>query len=338
MAVVVDDRAGEGPVARDVEPKPATILVVEDEPALRETLVEALGLIGYSVISAASGRAALDLMEITPPDAVLTDVRMDGLSGVELCRAIKADPRFQLTPVVILTAGADLDSRIAGLAAGADDFFPKPVNLLELRTRLGVLLRVKGLVDDLERAEQIIESLSMTIEARDPYTAGHCVRIARYAVGLGRALGLDGATLKALRLAGFLHDLGKIAIPDGILLKPGPLDAAEREVIRRHPLVGAELVGGMRTLDAVRPLMRHHHERMDGSGYPDGLRGDAIPVGARILAVADVFDALRTARPYKQPLSQDAALAIMRRETDAGAWDPRVVTALVEGLTDGSLA
>jgi putative two-component system response regulator len=266
------------------------------------------------------------------PDLVLTDVNLGAMSGIELCARLKVDPRYQFTPVVILTAVSDLDVRVAGLAAGADDFFPKPVDFVELRARVAALLRVKLLLDQLERAEGVITTLALTIEARDTYTSGHCERLARYAVAVGQTLGVDVQTLRALRLGGYLHDLGKIAVPDGILLKPGPLDAAERERIRAHPGVGADLVLGLRSLDLVRPIMRHHHERWDGTGYPDALKGEAIPLGARIISVVDVYDALHTERPYKPALPHDEAVSLLLRETDAGYWDPRVVTAFLEVL------
>lgn len=311
-----------------------TILVVEDEAAVREVLAEQLGALGYRVLAAPSAAAALEALDGTTPDLILTDVHMAGMSGVELCRRLKADPRFQLTPVVILTAIADLDARVAGLAAGADDFFAKPVDFVELQTRLGALLRVKFLLDQLERAEGVITTLGLTIEARDPYTAGHCERLARYAVALGEALRVDPPTLKALKLGGYLHDLGKIAIPDGLLLKPGRLEPEERKRIQVHPVVGAELVVGLKTLEAVRPLIRHHHERWDGSGYPEGLEGKAIPLGARIMAVVDVYDALRTARPYKPALPREEAIGILLRETEAGLWEARITTTFLELLEE----
>src|SRR5262245_40110545 len=314
--------------------KAPTILVVDDEPDVREMLQEALTDMACDVTTAASAREALAAMEQSAPDLVITDVHMRGMSGVELCAAIKADPRYQLIPVVILTAVADLDDRVSGLAAGADDFFAKPVDFLELRTRVTALLKVKALLGELERAEHLITTLCLTIEARDPYTGGHCERLGRYATALGKALDLDKDTLKALWLAGFLHDLGKIAVPDGILLKPGALDAAEREKIKIHPGAGADLVAGLQSLQPVIPFIRHHHERLDGSGYPAGLRGDAIPLGARIMAVVDVYDALHTARPYKKPLSHEESIAILRRETEKGFWDARVVETFANLLED----
>ena len=311
-----------------------TILVVEDELDVREMLRDQLVELGYAVRTVASAEAALRDVEVAAPDLVLTDVHMKGISGVELCKRLKADPRFALTPIVILTAVTDLDARVAGLAAGADDFFGKPFELSELSTRVGALLRVKTLLDQLERAEGLIVTLGATIEARDLYTSGHCERLATYGVALGRALNVPEPLIRALHLGGYLHDLGKIAVPDTVLLKPGALTPGELAQIQRHPGVGADLVRGLHTLDDVRPIIRHHHERWDGSGYPDGLQGEAIPLGARIMAVVDVFDALHTARPYKAALSTADALGILREEADAGAWDPRVVARFVEIVGD----
>jgi putative two-component system response regulator len=312
----------------------ATILLVEDDIQIQEVLTEHLTTLGYDILRTASAEEALQTLEDATPDLVLTDVHMGGMSGIDLCMRLKHDQRFQLTPVIILTGHSDLKSRIAGLAAGADDFFAKPFDLIEIRTRVAALLRVKFLLDQLERAESVITTLGLTIEARDPYTAGHCERLARYAVDLGTALGIDQTTLKALRLGGFLHDLGKIAVPDRILLKNGPLDAEEQAVIRTHPIIGADLVQQLHTLDGVRPIIRHHHERFDGSGYPDGLAGEAIPVGARIMAVVDVYDALRTERPYKFALSHEEAIGILWRETEAGSWDPQVARMFIDMCGD----
>ena len=259
---------------------------------------------------------------------------MGAMSGVELCAHLKADPRLRLTPVILLTAQSELDARVAGLAAGADDFFAKPCDFTELRTRVAALLRVKLLLDQLEQAETVLTTLGLTIEARDPYTGGHCERLARYAVTLGQGLGVDERTLKALRLGGSLHDLGKIAIADAILLKPGGLDPEERATMQAHPVIGAQLTQSLRTLDDVRPIILYHHERVDGSGYPEHLVGEAIPLGARIMAVVDVYDALCTRRSYKTALPHAEAIEILRRETDAGSWDPRIVEAFMRVLGD----
>jgi putative two-component system response regulator len=309
-----------------------TILVVEDDAHIRDVLSGLLGTLGYRMLMAASAEQALDALNVVSPDLVLTDVHLGAMSGIELCARLKADPRYELMPVVILTAVGDLEARVAGLAAGADDFFTKPVAFVELRTRLGALLRVRLLLSQLERAEAVITTLALTIEARDPYTLGHCDRLSRYAVAVGEGLGLDPEMVRSLRLGGYLHDLGKIAVPDGILLKPGPLDPNEYERIRAHPGAGSDLVLGLRSMELVRPIMRHHHEKWDGSGYPDGLKGEAIPLGARIISVVDVFDALHTERPYKAALSRSEAVSTLIRETDLGYWDPRVVETFLEIL------
>jgi putative two-component system response regulator len=309
-----------------------TILVVEDDPHIRDLLSGLLGALGYRLLMAASAEQALDVLTVVSPDLVLADVHLGAMSGIELCAQLKADPRYELMPVVILTAVGDLEARVAGLAAGADDFFTKPVEFVELRTRLAALLRVKTLLSQLDRAEAVITTLALTIEARDPYTLGHCDRLSRYAVALGEALGLDHEMVRALRLGGYLHDLGKIAVPDGILLKPGPLDPIEQERIRAHPGAGSDLVLGLRSLELVRPIMRHHHEKWDGSGYPDRLKGEAIPLGARIISVVDVYDALHTDRPYKAALPHSDAVSLLIRETDAGYWDPKIVDIFLEVL------
>jgi putative two-component system response regulator len=310
----------------------STILVVEDDPHIRDLLSGLLGALGYRLLMAASAEQALDALNVVSPDLVLTDVHLGAMSGIELCARLKADPRHELTPVVILTAVGDLEARVAGLAAGADDFFTKPVEFVELRTRLTALLRVRLLLSQLDRAEAVITTLALTIEARDPYTLGHCDRLSRYAVAVGEAMGLDREMLRALRLGGYLHDLGKIAVPDGILLKPGPLDPVEQERIRAHPGAGSDLVLGLRSLELVRPIMRHHHEKWDGSGYPDGLKGEAIPLGARIISVVDVFDALHTDRPYKAAMPRFEAVSLLIRETDAGYWDPKIVDTFLDIL------
>ena len=313
-----------------------SILVVEDDPRTRDVLSSLLAALGYRLLMATSAEQALETLEVVSPDLVLTDVHLGAMSGVELCAQLKADTRYELTPVVILTAVGDLDARVAGLAAGADAFFTKPVEFVELRTRLSALLRVKTLLDQLERAEAVITTLALTIEARDPYTLGHCDRLSRYAMAVGDALGLDTEMKRALRLGGYLHDLGKISVPDGILLKPGPLDPIEQERIRAHPGAGSDLVLGLRSMELVRPIMRHHHEKWDGSGYPDGLKGDAIPLGARIISVVDVFDALHTDRPYKAAMSRPDTVSLLMRETEAGYWDPRIVDVFLDVLRNTS--
>jgi len=286
--------------------------------------------LGYRTREAASAEEALAELVGELPDLILLDVRMSGITGIELCRQLKADKATRLVPIVLLTAQGELDTRVAGLEAGADDYFTKPVHLRELGARLRALIRLKRVVEELEKAENVITSLALTIEARDTYTAGHCVRLATLAVELGERLGLSQDDIGALRLGGFLHDLGKIAVPDGILLKRGSLTADEWSVMREHPIVGDRLARPMRTLGLVLPIIRHHHERMNGHGYPDRLVGNEIPFLARIMTIVDVYDALRTRRPYKPALEEAEALRTLEAGTRSGQLDPDLVKLFLE--------
>jgi putative two-component system response regulator len=274
----------------------------------------------------------------TADDLVLMDVMMPGVDGFEACRAIKQDATTRLTPVVLVTSLNDTASRIRGIEAGADDFVSKPFCAPELLARVRSLLRIKLYTDDLESAESIIMSLALTIEARDVTTNGHCQRLAVYAANLGRALGLDEQDVAALERGGFLHDVGKVGIPDAILLKPGPLTPAEYQLIKQHTIIGDRLCGELRSLRNVRPIVRSHHERLNGTGYPDGLRGDAIPLLAQIMAVVDVFDALTTDRPYRaaRPFAETADT--LRTEVARGWWRPDLVETFLELVPIGQVA
>jgi putative two-component system response regulator len=285
----------------------ARVLVVDDMSANRELLTSILKRDGYVVNCASDGGTATECVRCDPPDLVLMDVMMPGVDGYAACRAIKADVATRLVPVVLITASDQADSKIRGLDAGADDFVTKPFNQHELRARVRSLLRIKRYTDDLDSAEGVIVSLALTIEARDPNTNGHCHRLVSYATALGRALGLADDDLAALRRGAYLHDVGKVGVSDAILLKAGPLTRAEYEQMKVHTTIGDRLCGELRALRQVRPIVRHHHERLDGSGYPDGLRGDAIPLLAQITGIVDVFDALTTVRSYKIALPADRA-------------------------------
>jgi len=226
----------------------------------------------------------------------------------------------------------ELTDRINGIEAGADDYLSKPVHPHELRARVRSLSRVKQLIDALDSAEAAFVALAQTIEARDPYTMGHCERLSRTAVSLGRALGLGSDDLHALHRGGYLHDIGKVGVPDSVLLKPAPLTAEESALMRRHPEIGDSLCAPLQSLRSVRPIILGHHERIDGSGYPNGLRGDNVPLLAQIVGIVDVYDALTSRRPYRDALSHDEAVRFMMEETHAGRFNPRYVDAFLETL------
>jgi putative two-component system response regulator len=305
-----------------------TILVVDDQPLNVELLENDLQEYGYDVITAYDGATALEKMELEQPDLVLLDVMMPGMDGFEVCRRIKGNQETILTPVVMVTALADKKDRIRGIEAGVDDFLTKPYDRQELQARVKSLLRVKHYTDELERAEAVITSLALGVEAKDSYTEGHCDRLSRSSVALGQKFDLPPEQMRALRVGGTLHDVGKIGTPDAILLKSGKLDEREWDIMRDHPVIGYNICKPLRSLRHVLPIIRHHHERYDGSGYPDGLAGQEILLTARILTVVDVYDALRTERPYKPAFDKAKSMDIIRMETDRGWYDREVVEAL----------
>jgi cyclic di-GMP phosphodiesterase len=302
------------------------ILVVDDEARNVEVFSRLMTRLGYEVLAATSGELALQAVERDRPDLVLLDVNMPGIDGFEVCRRLKSDARTRLIPIVLITGLNATEDRVRGIEAGADDFLAKPPVVAELEARVRSLTRLKRYTDELDSAQSVILTLGLTIESRDPSTLGHCERLTRYATALGARLGLDADQLVALHRGAFLHDVGKVGIPDVILLKPGRLTPDERAVMQQHPVIGHRLCGELRALEDVRPIVRHHHERPDGTGYPDGLKGDSVPLLARIMNVVDSYDALTTQRPYKAALSRAEAFRELREEAAKG-WK---FSALVE--------
>lgn len=314
-----------------------TILVADDHASNRELLEELLTSRGFNVISVPDGEAACEKLATTPVDLVLLDVMMPRMTGFEICEKIKTNPETYLIPVILITALSGKQDRIDGIKAGADDFLTRPVDRSELLARVGSLLRLKFRTDELERAESVLFTLARSIEGKDPYTHGHCERLAEYSACLGRHLGLPDEQIVALRRAGVVHDIGKVAVPDAILLKPGRLTPEEWTVMQEHTIVGERICAPLKSFRHVLPIVRHHHEKKDGSGYPDGLRGDAIPISARILQIVDVYDALTTKRPYKKAFSVSEALETMKQEVAKGWWDPNIFDefeGLVRSRTD----
>jgi putative two-component system response regulator len=312
----------------------ARVLVVDDEESNRKLLTRLLGR-DYDVVTLPDGEEALALLEQVDVDVVLLDVRLPGLDGFEVCSRLKMMPRTRLVPVVLVTGLDAREHRLRGIHVGADDFLTKPFDAEELHARLASLVRLKGYTDDLESAEAILKSLALTIDARDPYTDGHCERLSRLAVALGRSLGLSKDEVSALDRGGYLHDIGKIGIPDAVLLKPTRLTTAEFELIKQHTVIGDRLCGELRSLRLVRQIVRHHHEALDGSGYPDGLSGDRVPLLAQIVGIVDLYDAVTSSRPYRDALSADYAYAELRSECAKGRRNPRLVEAFISLSREG---
>lgn len=301
------------------------ILVADDNSANRELLSALLSAEGYQVVSAEDGQQALTHLNSDTIDLALLDVVMPRPTGFEVCQAIKSKPETRLIPVVLLTSLSSEADRLHGILCGADDFLNKPVNKQELLARVHSLLRLKHFTDELDNAEMVLFSLALTIEAKDPYTEGHCDRLSKYSVALGEKLGLSEEMRVALRRGGLIHDIGKLAVPEHILLKPGPLTPEERKIMEQHTIIGERICAPLRSFRHVLPIIRHHHEKQDGSGYPDGLKGAQVPLTARILQITDIYDALTTDRPYRKALPVEKALSIMREEVKRGWWDGAVL-------------
>lgn len=305
------------------------ILVVDDYEPNVIGMRDLLRGDGYRVDTANNGGDALRAAAAGEHDVILLDVLMPEMSGIDVCRELKRRDATRLTPVVLITANQDRDKRLAGLDSGADDFLNKPIDPDELRARVRSLLRVRRLTAALESAETLFDMLGRIVEARDPYTEGHCERLAHYATALGAELRLGQADLDILYRGAFLHDIGKIATPDRVLLKQTRLNGEEYALMKQHPIVGDKLCSTVRSLEGVRPIIRSHHERVDGRGYPDGLSGDQIPLLAQIVSIVDVFDALTTDRPYRKALATQTAYKILMSEAESGWCSTELVEKFV---------
>ena len=301
------------------------ILVVDDHSSSRMTAVALLSVEGYDVVEAESGAAALAQVSNTNPDLILLDVMMPGMDGYEVCRRLKDDEHTRLTPVVFITALDDRRARLRGIEAGGDDFLTKPFDQLELSARVKSLIRQKRLNEDLDHAEKVLFLIARTVESRDPDTGGHCERLVTHGKAFGDYLGLSRPEVRDLMWGGYLHDIGKVGIPDAVLLKRGRLTADEWQIMRQHVLIGEQICLPLRTMRGVVPIIRHHHERWDGSGYPDGLSGHGIPYIAQVFQVIDIYDALTSERPYKEAFSPEEALKMMKDETLKGWRNPELI-------------
>jgi putative two-component system response regulator len=306
------------------------VLVVDDHPSSRMTAVALLSVEGYDVIEAESGSVALQRVVESNPDLILLDVMMPGMDGFEVCRRLKKDEQTRLIPVVFITALNDKRSRIMGIEAGGDDFLTKPFDRLELSARVKSLVQQKRLNEDLDHAEQVLFSIARAVESRDPNTGDHCERLVAKGKAFGEYIQLSRADIRNLMWGGYLHDIGKVGIPDAVLLKKGAFTPEERRIMNNHVTIGEQICKPLRSMRGVLPIIRHHHERWDGTGYPDGLAGEEIPYLAQVFQIIDIYDALTSERPYKRAFTQEEALEILLQETEKGWRNPKLVPQFTE--------
>jgi putative two-component system response regulator len=311
--------------------EPPSILVAEDDLATRALLRATLERAGYRIREFDNGADALIDIERRPPDVALLDIGMPGMDGLEVTRAIRRTPTTALLPVILVTARGRTEDKVAGLDAGASDFVTKPFEPVELLARVRANLRLSSALRRLEATQDVLVALASAVDAKDPATEHHCGRVAERALHLARLAGLDLEDVEAVGYGAVLHDVGKIGIREDVLRKPGVLTDGERAEMQRHPLIGAEILRPLRIGRQVSPIVRAHHERWDGNGYPDGLQGEGIPIGARIVAIVDAHDAMTHDRPYRARLSDDAALEELLHNRGT-QFDPELTDLFVTNL------
>jgi putative two-component system response regulator len=307
------------------ENRNSRILVVDDVEPNRELLEAHLISEGYQVETACSGQEALEAVQTRAPDLILLDIQMPGMNGYQVCEKIKKRENTRLIPVVMITALRELEDKIRAIEAGAEDFISKPFNKLEVLARVRSLLKVKHLNDQLDTAENVIFALARAIEAKDKYTEGHIERVSEYGLELAGKLPLSNTDVEAIQKGGRLHDIGKIALTESMINKPEKLTPEEFELVKEHPLVGYKICHSLKSVRYALPVIRWHHEKLNGTGYPDGLKGDEIPIAVRIMAIVDVYDALTTKRSYKEAFPPLQAFHILEEEVAKGWWDGELV-------------
>jgi putative two-component system response regulator len=306
-------------------------ILIVDDTALNLKMMEAMFPKNeYFVVKAQNGIEALHTLHKHDIDLVLLDVMMPEMDGYTVCRRIKLDQNLRMLPVILITAFDDTEAKIKGIEAGADDFIVRPPNKIELLARVKSLVNFKKLTGNLTDIKNILLSLANAVEAKDRYTHGHVERVANLAVTIGKKMQLSAHDIESLWFSGVLHDIGKIGIPDAILNKEGKLNEYEWNIMKSHPNIGYKICLPLQnSLGSALTGILNHHEKLDGSGYPNGLKNDSISIIARIIAVVDNYDALSTDRPYRKALSNDEALNIIMREAQQGKFDMDVVEALI---------
>ena len=315
----------------------AKILIVDDNAANVELLEAYLLSADYHVVKAFDGQEGIEEAYRENPDLIFLDIMMPKLDGYEVCKRLKGDEKMRFIPIVMITALSEMDAKIKGLDVGADDFLSKPFNKLEMMARVRSLLRIKNLHSDLDTSENIIFTLALALEAKDPYTGGHSERVASLARALANEVGLPEDIQNKIHKAGILHDIGKIGVSENILNKGAALNGYEYDEVVNHPSLGANICEPLKSLADIIPMVRHHHERFDGSGHPDGLTGEDTPIGARVISIADAFDAMTSARPYREAIVKERAIEIMASEIDKGQWDPTLLNTFIKMMSRSDL-
>jgi putative two-component system response regulator len=328
-----EDRASAAP-----EVPTARVLIIDDDPQVRSLLRTLLKSRGYGVEEFGAAEPGLERIRSDPPDLVFLDLQLPDRSGHSVLEEIRSRAATRLLPVVMLTGFASSEEKVRAYELGVTDFLAKPFAPDELLPRVRSLVLLKLFADEHEHAGQMLMTLARTIDARDPYTAGHSGRVAEYAELVALRMDVPVATRLDMRRGALFHDLGKIVIPDGVLLKPGPLTPEERNVVQQHPAVGAELLAPMKTMLKTLPIVHSHHERLDGSGYPDGVNGESLPRAVRIVTICDIFDALTTTRAYRKALSLEEAYDILADGVRRGWWDGEVFRELQAAVAEAVVA
>ncbi|MEW6571395.1 MAG: HD domain-containing phosphohydrolase [Nitrospirota bacterium] len=319
-----------GPYTSLFEKETPAILVVDDVQSNLELMEAIFAKEGYRVYTALEANTAIEIFNENPVDLAVLDVMMPGMNGFMLCNKLKDISKKRFFPIILLTALTDKRSKIRGIESGADDFISKPFDTLELVIKTKSLLKLKTLQEELDHSENIILTLAVAMEAKDPYTKGHSTRVSALAVDFVNFLGMSERDSEEMRKAGLLHDIGKICLSESLLRKPGPLTMEEADKIKRHAILGEEICRPLVSMRKILPAIRHHHERWDGKGFPDGLSGRDIPIMARILSIIDSFDAMVSIRPYREKRSARLALETMRLEQNEGQWDTELLGYFME--------
>ncbi len=313
-----------------IQEEKASILVVDDLEAHLELVEAIFEKEGYHIMTAHNADEALQFLEEFSPDLAILDVMMPGMNGYELCKMLKEKSGARFFPVILLTSLLELEDKIAGIEAGADDFISKPFKSIELTAKVRSLLKFKKLQEELDHSESVILTLAVALESKDPYTKGHSESVGNLSAEFASLIGLSEKEQNLIKKAGILHDIGKIGIGDSILHKNGALTKEEIRLIDQHTVIGEKICRPLHSLSAILPIIRHHHERWDGEGFPDRLKGEQIPIMARILSIVDTFDAMVSERPYRVPVSIEKATKKMEEEKNSGQWDPALLEKFIE--------